>query len=83
MPYGLLYNFAWSEVFDWYLEMAKTIAQLTANAQRQCDRPSALCLRDLLKLFHPVMPFITEELWSNLADGPELMITSSWPTVPR
>jgi valyl-tRNA synthetase len=79
--YGLLYTFAWSEVFDWYLEMAKTIARDEARADTM-RQTLAVVLRDLLKLFHPVIPFITEELWSNLADGPELLITAPWPDVP-
>jgi valyl-tRNA synthetase len=78
--YGLLYNFAWAEVFDWYLEMAKT-------AMRDDKRAPAtratlgVVLRDLLKLFHPAIPFLTEELWSELGDG-SLLITSSWPEPP-
>ena len=78
---GQLYNFAWSEVFDWYLEMAKTPLQdeSRALATRQT---LGVVLRDLLKLFHPVIPFVTEELWSELGDG-SLLITSTWPEPPR
>ncbi|MGB5185612.1 MAG: class I tRNA ligase family protein, partial [Acidimicrobiia bacterium] len=78
--YGLLYNFAWAEVFDWYLEMAKT-------ALRDEDRGPVtratlgVVLRDLLKLFHPAIPFLTEELWSELGDG-SLLIAASWPEPP-
>jgi valyl-tRNA synthetase len=39
-------------------------------------------LRDVLKLFHPAIPFVTEELWSNLASGPDLLITAPWPRIP-
>ena len=76
--YGLLYNFAWSEVFDWYLEMAKS---LTDDEERAASMRQTLgvVLRDVLKLFHPATPFVTEELWSHLGDGSTMLITSSWP----
>ncbi len=79
--YGLLYNFAWSEVFDWYLEMAKSLSD---NPDRAVGMRQTLgvVLRDLLKLFHPAIPFVTEELWSNLGDGSTLLITAPWPDVP-
>jgi len=80
--YGLLYNFAWSEVFDWYLEMAKTISK-DENRAPIMRQTLGVVLRDVLKLFHPAIPFVTEELWSNLADGPELLITAPWPDVPE
>ena len=78
--YGLLYNFAWSEVFDWYLEMVKVLLQDEdrAAAARQT---LAVVLRDLLKLFHPAIPYLTEELWSEIGDG-SLLITASWPEPP-
>ena len=71
--YALLYSFAWSEVFDWYLEMAKTVAGDDDRAA-EMRRTLGVVLRDVLKLFHPVIPFVIEELWSYLADGPELLI---------
>ena len=79
--YGVLYAFAWSELFDWYIEMAKSLAD--ADEQRQEAMRSTLgaVTRDVLKLFHPVIPFITEELWSHLGDGSGLMITAPWPTI--
>ncbi|MCL1599859.1 MAG: valine--tRNA ligase [Actinomycetia bacterium] len=79
--YGMLYNFAWSEVFDWYLEMAKTIAKddVRAATMRQT---LGVVLRDVLKLFHPAIPFITEELWSTMRDDDGLLVTASWPDVP-
>ncbi len=80
--YGLLYAFAWSEVFDWYLEMAKTIAKDDTRAATM-RQTLGVVLRDVLKLFHPAIPFITEELWSTLGDGGDLLITAAWPDVPR
>jgi valyl-tRNA synthetase len=77
---GLLYNFAWSEVFDWYLEMSKTALQNESRAATT-RQTLGVVLRDLLKLLHPVVPFVTEELWSELGDG-SMLITASWPTPP-
>jgi valyl-tRNA synthetase len=78
--YGLLYNFAWSEVFDWYLEMAK--APLRNPAAASATRATlGTVLRDLLKLFHPAIPFLTEELWSILV-GTDLLAGSRWPDPP-
>ncbi len=79
--YGLLYNFAWSEVFDWYLEMAKTLATDDATAPSM-RITLGVVLRDVLKLFHPAIPFVTEELWSHLGDGSTLLVTAPWPQVP-
>jgi valyl-tRNA synthetase len=79
--YGLLYNFAWSEVFDWYLEMSKTALR---DPQRSdaTSRTLGVLMRDLLKLFHPAIPFITEELWNELKIGDGLLAGASWPAVP-
>jgi valyl-tRNA synthetase len=77
--FGLLYNFAWSEVFDWYLEMSKTtLATDGADATRAT---LGVVLRDLLKLFHPAIPYLTEELWSHVVDD-GLLAGSDWPQVP-
>lgn len=77
--YGLVYNFAWAEVFDWYLEIAKTTLEDPAGATRDA---LGVVLRDLLKLLHPAIPFLTEELWSYLVDE-GLVAGASWPRVPR
>ncbi len=74
---GLLYNFAWAEVFDWYLEMAKTLLQDEETAE-QTRQTLGVVIRDLLALFHPVIPYLTEELWSELV-GDGLVAASRWP----
>jgi valyl-tRNA synthetase len=79
--YALLYAFAWSEVFDWYLEMAKSIGADDGSRRDAMQATLGVVMRDVLKLFHPVIPFITEELWSHLGAGSDLIITAPWPEV--
>ncbi len=77
--FSALYSFAWSEVFDWYLEMAKPALQGDGAMASNTKATLGVVLRDILKYFHPAIPFVTEELWSHLvADG--LLITAKWPT---
>lgn len=78
--YGLLYNFAWSEVFDWYIELSKAALADPAGAD-ETRQTLGVVLRDLLKLFHPAIPFLTEELWSELV-GEGLLAGAGWPEVP-
>ena len=78
--YGRLYNFAWSEVFDWYLELAK--APIRDGDDGAHAQTVGVVLRDLLKLFHPVVPYVTEELWSHLV-GDGLLAGARWPEPPR
>jgi valyl-tRNA synthetase len=78
--YSLLYQFAWSEVFDWYLEMAKIPLQDPERAG-PARRTLGVVMRDLLKLLHPAVPFLTEELWSELS-GRSLLAGARWPEPP-
>ena len=77
--YDAAYAFAWSEAFDWYLELAK--APLRDGRDDGTVATLGVVLRDILKLFHPVMPFVTEELWSHLV-GEGFIATAAWPTPP-
>ncbi|NNF09932.1 MAG: valine--tRNA ligase [Acidimicrobiia bacterium] len=77
--YGMLYNFAWSEVFDWYLELSK--AALDNEAAAETRQTLGVVLRDLLKAFHPAIPYLTEELWKEVV-GDGLLAGSSWPEPP-
>ena len=71
-----LYHFAWDEFCDWYLELAKV--QL-AGGHHHTTAVLAAVLDVLLKLLHPVMPFVTETLWKSLT-GAESLVVASWPT---
>ncbi|MCV7346169.1 valine--tRNA ligase [Mycolicibacterium rhodesiae] len=71
-----LYHFAWDEFCDWYLELAKV--QL-ADGFSDTTAVLAAVLDTLLKLLHPVMPFVTEALWKALT-GNESLVIAEWPT---
>ncbi len=71
-----LYHFAWDEFCDWYLELAKV--QLSRPDDASTTAVLAFVLDALLKLLHPVIPFVTETLWKNLTGG-ESIVIAEWP----
>lgn len=71
-----LYHFAWDEFCDWYVELAKV--QLSEGISHTTAVLAAV-LDSLLKLLHPVMPFVTEVLWKALTGG-ESLVVAQWPT---
>ncbi len=74
-----LYHFAWDEFCDWYLELAK--ASLTGDDPAAADATRLVLgtvLDRLLRLLHPVIPFVTDELWTALTGGDTVMI-APWP----
>src|SRR6202167_4597042 len=75
----VLYHFAWDEVCDWYLELAKVpLASGVADTVETTREVLGFVLDQLLRLMHPVMPFVTEELWTALT-GEESVMVSAWP----
>ncbi len=76
-----MYSFAWSEAFDWFLEMAKPALQAGGAAAASMRQTLGVVLRDILKYLHPIVPFVTEELWSHLV-GDGLLIVADWPAPP-
>jgi valyl-tRNA synthetase len=75
-----LYHFAWGEFCDWYVELAKV--PLTSGDEAVADRTRAVLgfvLDQMLRLLHPVMPFVTDELWCALTGGDSVMM-AAWPT---
>jgi valyl-tRNA synthetase len=79
-----IYHFAWDEVCDWYLELAKPVltdtdltgpGETAAAATRQV---LGEVLDRLLRLIHPLLPFVTEQLWTALTDG-ESVVVARWP----
>ncbi|HZT88491.1 MAG TPA: valine--tRNA ligase [Stellaceae bacterium] len=81
---GALYQFVWGTFCDWYLEFTKPILQEgEAAAQAETRAATAFVLGQIVHLLHPIMPFITEAVWRQLA-GPAapLVMVSPWPAPP-
>jgi valyl-tRNA synthetase len=72
------YDFAWSELCDWYLEAAK---ERLREGDAAAQDVAYFCLDKLFRLLHPFMPFVTEELWSRTPGHREYLMRASWPDV--
>jgi len=72
----ILYHFAWDDLCDWYLELSKET--FAGDDSAKTKRVLGHVLDQLLRLLHPVMPFITEQLWTTLT-GAESLVIASWP----
>lgn len=79
---ALLYQFVWGTFCDWYLEFTKPI-MTGSDAAMAAETKACVAwgLEQALRLLNPIMPFVTEELWSHLVGGDPL-IKASWPTYP-
>lgn len=79
-----IYAFTWNVFCDWYLEFAKLPFQgEDANAKAETKATSAWALDQILKILHPFMPFVTEEIWGNLGvDRATDLIVADWPIYP-
>jgi valyl-tRNA synthetase len=74
-----LYHFAWDEFCDWYLELAKPVLAGEDEAATDATRRVLGEVLDrLLRLLHPVLPFVTEELWTAVTGG-ESVVVARWP----
>ncbi|HET6211185.1 MAG TPA: valine--tRNA ligase, partial [Jatrophihabitans sp.] len=73
----LLYHFAWDEVCDWYLELAK-VSLADADRAPTTRRVLGEVLDGLLRLLHPLTPYVTEALWTELT-GAESVVIAAWP----
>jgi len=84
-----LYRFIWNTFCDWYVELAKPVLNgADAAAKAETQATAAWVLDQAYKLLHPVMPFLTEELWEQTADlgAPRetsgFLMTAPWPDLP-
>jgi valyl-tRNA synthetase len=73
-----LFHFAWDEVFDWYVELSKTALAKDGPAADASRRVLGEVLDVTLRLLHPVVPFVTEALWTTLT-GRESVVVAPWP----
>lgn len=78
----VLYNFIWDDLCDWYIEMAKLPLYGSDEAAKKTTQSVlATVLDQTLRLLHPFMPFITEEIWQALPHQGESITVAAWPTV--
>lgn len=77
----LVYEFIWNEYCDWYIELAKNRLYNKEDVQSRAAAQYILwyILSNTLKLLHPFMPFITEEIWQALPHDGESIMTAGWP----
>ncbi|MBR0801410.1 valine--tRNA ligase [Bradyrhizobium jicamae] len=80
---GAIYRFVWNVFCDWYLELAKPVLMGEEGAAKAETRAMVAWTRDeILKLLHPFMPFISEELWAVTARREGLLVLARWPRKP-
>jgi valyl-tRNA synthetase len=81
---GAAYRFVWNAFCDWYLELLKPVFMgEDAAAKAEAQAVAAFVLDEIYKLLHPIMPFMTEELWAHTAgegkERPTLLCHAAWP----
>ncbi len=75
-----LYAFVWGKVCDWYVELSKPLLQDGAPEADETRQTLGWVLDQCLILLHPIMPFITEELWQDTVDRDKMLVHADWPT---
>ncbi|MFG3283992.1 valine--tRNA ligase [Streptomyces sp. NPDC048111] len=73
-----LYHFAWDEVFDWYVELSKTTFFAGGEQAQVSGRVLGEVLDVMLRVLHPIVPFVTDTLWTTLTGG-ESLVVADWP----
>ena len=76
----ILYNFIWDEFADWYVELTKEVLYSDNEAEKVITRSVLLYTLDqILRLLHPIMPFVTEEIFGQISEG--TIVTAAYPVV--
>ncbi|AGY81422.1 valine--tRNA ligase [Carnobacterium inhibens] len=77
-----LYHFIWDDFCDWYIEMSKEVLFGEDEKAKQMTRSIlAYVLDQTLRLLHPIMPFVTEEIWENIPHEGESLVVADYPVV--
>lgn len=77
-----LYNFIWDDFCDWYIEMSKETLYGEDEAAKAMNKSVLVHVLDQsLRLLHPIMPFVTEEIWSKLPHEGESLVVADYPVV--
>jgi valyl-tRNA synthetase len=77
------YQFIWNSFCDWYVELAKPVLQGDdAAAKAEAQAATKWALEHALRLLHPFMPFVTEELWGKTDTRPHMLMLDTWPSLP-
>ncbi len=75
-----IYDFVWDEYCDWYIEMVKSrLFGEDEESKKTAEMVLLYVLKNILKILHPFMPFITEEIWQHLPLNDKALIVSNWP----
>ncbi|TSB46251.1 valine--tRNA ligase [Alkalicoccobacillus porphyridii] len=78
----LLYTFIWDDLCDWYIEMAKlSLYGEDEEAKKTTRSVLAYVLDQTMRMLHPIMPFITEEIWQHLPHEGDSITVAAWPVV--
>ncbi|MGO1822054.1 MAG: valine--tRNA ligase, partial [Ruoffia tabacinasalis] len=77
----VLYHFIWDDYCDWYIEMTKENLQDDSTDNTTTKSILVYVLDQFLRLLHPIMPFVTEEIWQQIAPAEESIVVSNYPTV--
>ena len=80
-----VYQFIWNRFCDWYVELAKPALQDADNTAARSEMQAATkwAMEQALRLLHPFMPFVTEEVWAKTAKRDNHLMLDTWPTLPR
>jgi len=77
-----LYNFIWDDFCDWYIEMSKIPMNGDDETQKEVTRSVLTYVLDnTMRMLHPFMPFVTEQIWQNLPHEGETIVNAPWPQV--